>query len=363
MRSPKAFIIQYLRKQRKPRGTPLLNMLFLLSVLLFYLSGQIRITYGEFASSSDAAVTFSTCGIFPDAIEGRLSQVHMHIKNASAIKNQLHSFNASTIKVSASPPFTPAPTTPLPYEPFIPPANTAIAPAASLENVTSATYRNADMDSFNAYNLSERESAAEFISLQITLSQESMIAINERLTTNTLFLQKIMQELEAGSSHLNDVIQQIQLNPANCAKFSQSTLLDEVETLLNQDNPLSPSFYASMTDLMEYLRQVYDAGIAIQNVPNSLTNQLSQRDSDFRSLRKAAGFATSPELLQYYHDLQSSLESQKQAISSEIQVLESRLTDIKKAADPEAGSVDHRDSASESDLDVTEEMESHFQNE
>lgn len=363
MRIPGTFVVRYLRKRRKKRRTPILKLLLLLSALLLYLPSQIGITYGEFASTSEAAVTFSACRVFPEEIESRLSQVHVHIKNASANKTQLQSFNASSIRIPTSTSFTPAPTAPLSHEPFFLDANIVPASAAPYTTATSATYRDADMDSFNYSNQKEHESAAEFISLQIALLQEAITAVNDQLTANTTLLQKITHELESGASLLNDVIQQIRDKPVNCAKFSQSTLLDETEKLLNQDHPLSPSFYASMADLMEYLRQVYDAGIAIQNVPNSLTNQLSLEESNFRTLFEAKGYAASPELLQYYHDLQSSLEAQKQAIFSEIRVLDSRLADIKIAVEPEVGSVDYKDSVAESGMDEALEMESHIQDE
>lgn len=179
MRNLKTFVVQYLEKRRKQRRMPLLKFLLLLSVLLSYLPSQISTTYGEFTSSSDTSFTFSTCNIFPDEINDRLLQIHAHLKNASAIKNNFQSLNASTIRFITSASLTPAPTAPPSHETLIPLISTATEVTVAttshepVASATSATYRNADMDSPNSFNQDEHESAAESISLQITLLQES----------------------------------------------------------------------------------------------------------------------------------------------------------------------------------------------
>ncbi|WP_110931491.1 hypothetical protein [Paenibacillus bouchesdurhonensis] len=364
LRSLKAFVFHYLRKRRKRRQTLLLESLLLLSALLFILPSQIGITYGDFTSSSDAAVTFQACGIFPEEVEALLSQVNEHIKDADTHKNQFQAFKASTTPTASFTSFNSTSDTP-PISPAnsLLATNTATASIPPHATATSATYHDSDKNSFDSFHQIKHESTAENTSLQITFLQESLIAVNDQLASNSYLFQKITYELESGAFLLNDIIQKIRDKSINCVKFSRSALLDEGENLLNQDNLLSPSFYTSLAGLMEYLRQVYEAGIAIQNVPNSLTNQLGDRESSYRMLNEATSDAASPELLQYYRDLQSSLEADKQAISSELLFLESCLNDIEAATGAEAGSVAHEEPVSESDSNETLKIESHMQDE
>ncbi|MFD3260353.1 hypothetical protein ACE3MQ_17325 [Paenibacillus lentus] len=320
MRSPIASVIRNLRSRRKRRRTPLLKSILLLSALLLFLPSRIGNTYGEFASSSDAAVTLQACQVFPGEIESLLSQINVHIKNASAIKNDLHSFTARTTLLAEA-------------TAFIPPSASASATDAVYNNtVTDATYHESPIDPFSRLSQGELQNLAKHTSLQIDMLQDTLTAIHEQLNATASSFQNISNELHSGASSLNHAIQLIKDMPINCVKFSQSTLLDETENLLDQDSLLSPSFYASLADLSRYLRQVYDAGIAVQNVPNSLTNQLSSQEWNYRTPNEATFDVVGQQFLQYYDDLWGSLEAHKQTITSEILQLESRLLDMSTAA-------------------------------
>lgn len=311
MRSTKAPTVC---KRRKPRQKPLLKTLLLLSGLLLYLPGQIGTTYGEFSSFSDTAFTVQACPVFPGVIENGLSEMHAHFRNASALTSQLQLLTPSSF-----------------FEPAMDTPDTA-APVLN-SSATDATYLEPELDLLSRLSLFELESAAENTSLKISILQVKISEMNDRLASSAASFHELKYELASGSASLNHMIRLISDIPANCARISGMGLLKELELFSDSDTPLSPQLSASLADLIEYLRQVYDAGIAVQNVPNSLTNQLGSAKDYYPMPREATGDAVSQELLQCYEASQRSLEAELRDSTAELRILKSRLSAIQASAE------------------------------
>ncbi|WP_055105848.1 hypothetical protein [Paenibacillus ihumii] len=341
MRRPRATAIQKREKPRRrlrPRRTPLLDAIILLSALLLYLPTQLGATYGEFTSSSSADVTMKACRIFPGEIESLLSGALEHFKSASVSKSQLQAYTATTtapailFPVNSLPP-APAFAKPYSAETASSPGTVAMDAPATSATVTNATYPEAGMESTSPFTAGGLDAAAARLSLQIESFQKEIAALDARLAVSSYAIQQIANELNSGGAALNHIIRMLRELPVNCARLSQDSLLEKSTDYFSEDALLSAAFSASLKELTDYLRQVYDAGIAVQNVPNSLTNQLVQDAADFTVPQEAAGEATSQKLLQFYEVIQRSMEAEKQAISAELGILESHLAMLRATAE------------------------------
>lgn len=338
MRSTKAPTVC---KRRKPRKRPLLKTLLLLSGLLLYLPDQIGATYGEFSSFSDAAFSVEACPVFPSAIENGLSDMHAHFRNGSVLASRLQSLTPSSL-------FEPAMDTPVTAAPVL------------ITSATNATYLEPEQDSLSRLSLPELETAAENASLKISILQEKISAMNDSLASSSASFHELKYELASGSASLNQMVRLVRDIPANCARISGMGLLKELEWFSEADTSLSPPLSASLADLIEYLRQVYEAGIAVQNVPNSLTNQLEVAKDYYPMPREATGDAVSQELLQCYEASQRLLEAELRDSAAELHILKSRLSAIQAAAEENRLQDVEKSVQEEGNLAAVEEQPDHF---
>ncbi|WP_460324383.1 hypothetical protein [Paenibacillus sp. YSY-4.3] len=274
----------------------LLKTVLLLSALLLYLPSQIDATYGEFASFSDTKLTFQACPVFPGVIESRLSDIHAHFQNASVLKDKLQPLAPSS---SAIP---------------------ALAASAFIPTATNAVYLETEQDFIR-------------LSLRIRLLQDRINITSDTLASSAASFQELNNELALGSVSLNHAIRLTVDIPANCARLSGGALLDKLEFFTSGDTPLSPLLSSTLADLIGYLRQVYEAGVTVQNVPNSLTNQLDTPKKYYAKPWEGTGDTVSRELLQDYEASQYTLEAELRDSMAELHVLESRLSAIQAAAE------------------------------
>lgn len=328
-------------KRRKPRNRPLLKTLLLLSGLLLYLPDQIGATYGEFSSFSDTAFSVEACPVFPSAVENGLSDMHAHFRNASVLASRLQSSTPSSF-------FEPAMDTPVTAAPVL------------ITSATNATYLEPEQNSLSRLSLPELETAAENASLKISILQEKISAMNDSLASSSASFHELKYELASGSASLNQMVRLVRDIPANCARISGMGLLTELEWFSEADTSLSPPLSASLADLIEYLRQVYEAGIAVQNVPNSLTNQLEVAKDYYPMPREATGDAVSQELLQCYEASQRSLEAELRESAAELHILKSRLFAIQAAAEENRLQDVEKTFQEEANLAAVEEQPDHF---
>lgn len=338
MRSTKAPTVC---KRRKPRNRPLLKTLLLLSGLLLYLPDQIGATYGEFSSFSDTAFSVEACPVFPSAVENGLSDMHAHFRNASVLASRLQSSTPSSF-------FEPAMDTPVTAAPVL------------ITSATNATYLEPEQNSLSRLSLPELETAVENTSLKISILQEKISAMNDSLASSSASFHELKYELASGSAALNQMVRLVRDIPANCARISGMGLLKELEWFSEADTSLSPPLSASLADLIEYLRQVYEAGIAVQNVPNSLTNQLELAKDYYPMPREATGDAVSQELLQCYEASQRSLEAELRESAAELHILKSRLFAIQAAAEENRLQDGEKTVQEEGNLAAVEEQPDHF---
>ncbi|CQR51822.1 hypothetical protein [Paenibacillus riograndensis] len=255
------------------------------SVLLLYTSGQIGSTYGGFSSTAETAGTIGFCKVFPESVKQLLNELKDHLNAAAALKASLKNYT----------------------------------PQAGVPGISGV----------ESMSLEELEIAEHEISRQMAELQSDLNAIDEQTAANNENWNLIHAEISAAAAVLVQIGgYMIDLDP-NCLEIRDEQFFNELQSSVNQSGVLSESFSASITGIVSYLRAIQNnTAPSPSTVNEAVYNQLHfSAEEPLQSLPVLTPFIQPPgdlsnELISSYGQLETELNSAREAVTADISGLE-----------------------------------------
>ncbi|KWX71573.1 hypothetical protein AMQ84_26960 [Paenibacillus riograndensis] len=255
------------------------------SVLLLYTSGQIGSTYGGFSSTAETAGTIGFCKVFPESVKQLLNELKDHLNAAAALKASLKSYT----------------------------------PQAGVPGISGV----------ESMSLEELEIAEQEISRQMAELQSDLNAINEQTAANNENWNELHAEINAAAAVLVQIGGvMIDLDP-NCLEIRDEPFFNELQSSVSQSGVLSESFSASITGIVSYLRAIQNNTVPSPSTVNeAVYNQFHfSAGEPLQSLPVLTPFIQPPgdlsnELISSYGQLETELNSAREAVTADISGLE-----------------------------------------
>lgn len=255
------------------------------SVLLLYTSGQIGSTYGGFSSTAETAGTIGFCKVFPESVKQLLNELKDHLNAAAALKASLKSYT----------------------------------PQAGVPGISGV----------ESMSLEELEIAEHEISRQMAELQSDLNAIDGQTAANNENWNGIHAEISAAAAVLVQIGgYMIDLDP-NCLEIKDEPFFNELQSSVSQSGVLSESFSASIAGIVSYLRAIQNnTAPSPSTVNGAVYNQLHfSAEEPLQSLPVLTPFIQPPgdlsnELISSYKQLETELNSAREAVTADISGLE-----------------------------------------
>lgn len=271
-----------------------------MSVLIITTSQQVGTTFGEFNIDQENTAVIEACQVFPSEIQKLLSGLHGHLDILTTLKHELAS-------------------------------GTDMAGSLS------------DSYAYSGGSLEELSLQEQFIMGRISSLQAAAHEAASLSARNEATWQSIRSEVTQAAGIANQLIGTMgTLNP-NCAEIKEQTILDQLSDQLKLSQILSSELTTPVQKLLEFFRIIRLSGypdlLNPEQMPSNLV--LSAEASEDGSILQSAGSLVpvsgsadeliSPDLTQYYNDVQARNQSRISTYSTSLERLISQLSGVQTA--------------------------------
>jgi TolA-binding protein len=279
-------VIRKLRKKRKKQTmVKSLQSGLILSTLLLWTSQQVGTTFGGYTSVREDDLEIKACRVFPSQIESQLSLLAEHLERAASLKGRLIGATDSV---------------------------------------------HAGGEVVSGFKVSSRLEAVD-LSEQIGELNAMIQQLEQQKALNQSTWQELLQELAAASGLIHELLASLNGLESNCAKLSQTTLLDRITDLLKRHRLLSDPLSGTLQEILNYLRSVHQLGLMTSDSLEADSYAAFASVQPFDGRIAVDGDPVGGELLAYFESVQASLQSAIAGLTADISSLEAqRLAKIKR---------------------------------
>lgn len=260
----------------------LLQSGLILSTLILWTSQQVGTTFGGFTSVREDNLEIKACQVFPSQIESQLSLLAEHLERAASLKGRLMS-------------------------------------------ATDLDY--ADGEGASAFKVSSRLEAAD-LSERIGELNAMIQQLEQQKALNQSIWQELLQELTAASALIHELLTSLNGLEPNCAKLSQTTLLDRITDLLKPHGLFSDPLSGTLQEILNYLRSVYQLGLITPDTFEADSYAAFASAQPFDGRIAVDGDPVGGELLAYFESVQASLQSAIAGLTADISSLEAQRAQL-----------------------------------
>ncbi|MGW9530807.1 hypothetical protein ACWHAM_24385 [Paenibacillus terrae] len=276
-------MIRKLRKKRKKQTmVKSLQSGLILSTLLLWTSQQVGTTFGGYTSVREDNLEIKACRVFPSQIESQLSLLAEHLERAASLKGRLM-------------------------------------------GATDSLY--ASGEGASGFKVSSRLEAAD-LSERIGELNAMIQQLEQQKALNQSIWQELLQELTAASALIHELLTSLNGLEPNCAKLSQTTLLDRITDLLKRHGLLSDPLSGTLQEILNYLRSVHHLGLMTSDSFEADSYAAFASAQPFDGRIAVDGDPVGGVLLTYFESVQASLQSAIAGLTADISSLEAQRAQL-----------------------------------
>ncbi|AET61047.1 hypothetical protein HPL003_21595 [Paenibacillus terrae HPL-003] len=254
----------------------------ILSTLLLWTSQQVGTTFGGYTSVREDNLEIKACRVFPSQIESQLSLLAEHLERAASLKGRLM-------------------------------------------GATDSLY--ASGEGASGFKVSSRLEAAD-LSERIGELNAMIQQLEQQKALNQSIWQELLQELTAASALIHELLTSLNGLEPNCAKLSQTTLLDRITDLLKRHGLLSDPLSGTLQEILNYLRSVHHLGLMTSDSFEADSYAAFASAQPFDGRIAVDGDPVGGVLLTYFESVQASLQSAIAGLTADISSLEAQRAQL-----------------------------------